>query len=186
MAERDRGGGEGRRTRGFLHAAGLLAQGIGKAAARRGLPEVRLLTGWAEIAGPDLAAACRPERISHSGSGFGGTLVLSVRAGRGPEVEMMLPSLRESINAALGYRAVARIRLTQAGPSGLAEAAPAFDLTGAPAAPPEAPPPDPAARAALAAKLAPLAEDGLRDALATLALNLDRRTRAPRPKGSRS
>lgn len=185
MAERDRGGGEGRRTRGFLHAAGLLAQGIGKAAARRGLPEVRLLTGWAEIAGPDLAAACRPERISHSGSGFGGTLVLTVRAGRGPEVEMMLPSLRDRINTALGYRAVARIRLVQAGPGGLAETAPAFDRTGAPEGTPAAPPPDPARQAALEARLAPLAEEGLRDALAALALNIDRRTRALRPKGSR-
>jgi hypothetical protein len=160
-------GGKPRRARrGFLHAGGMLEGSLGQAAARRGLGEARLLSGWAEIAGPEAAAICAPQKISRAGRQVGGTLVLSVVPGRGPEVEMLAPRIVERVNACLGWRAVSRLKLSQVMPSGLAEGGAGFDFSGAPG--PAGP--DPAARTRIAETVAPVADAALRASLERLGL----------------
>jgi hypothetical protein len=79
-----------------------------------------LLTDWAAIAGPDVAAYTAPERLKwprgtgRDGEAGGATLVLRVAGARALEVEQMRPRLIERINATFGYRAVSEIRVIQA------------------------------------------------------------------------
>ena len=109
-----------RRMRGFEAAAVLAAKPIRAASESRGFAVARLLTNWAEVAGPEFAALTRPVRIAH-GRGFGATLTLLVEGAHAPLIEMQLPQLRERVNACYGFNAVARITLTQTAATGFAE-----------------------------------------------------------------
>lgn len=115
-----------RRMRGFEAAGGLLRENIRKAGESRGFAVARLLTHWTEIAGPDLAAMCRPVKVGYAQGGLGATLTVAASGAAAPLVQMQLDRLRDKVNAIYGYAAIARIRLTQsAGPGlagGLAEA----------------------------------------------------------------
>lgn len=178
MARQDGpGNGEGKRAqgqrarRGFSHAGLFLKGQIGRATAKRGLTETRLVTEWAEIVGPEAGAATVPVRISHAGRQLGGTLLLRAAPGRGPEVEMMAPQIVERVNACFGYRAVGRLRLTQEMAPGFAEAARGFDLSGAPAGP------SGEDRERIAGKVATVAPPDLRAALERLGLAIAARGR---------
>jgi hypothetical protein len=122
-----------RRANGFHRAAAVAAPLVRAAGAGRGFAEHRLLSVWPEIVGPELAAMCRPAEVSYRGrtQGLGATLVLAVEGAVAPDVEHMIPLLIERVNQVYGYRAVARVRLSQT----------AAPLTPPPAAhPPESPP----------------------------------------------
>jgi hypothetical protein len=160
-----------RRARGFRRAGSVVAPHLAAAARRRGFVEARLVTDWAEIAGPDIAAATRPVKMTRprgpGGLSGGGTLTVQADRAHGPEVQMMLPTLRARVNAALGWPAVAHIRVTQAW--GFAEAQAAYT--------PPPPPPDPARLAPLVAEVSSIGDEGLRAALETLARNVVSRRR---------
>jgi hypothetical protein len=115
----------------FEPAGGLVAAQIRKAGEARGFAVSRLLTHWPEVAGPELARMCRPQRVSYAKRGFGATLVLEAPGAAAPLVSMRLDGLRERINAVYGYAAIARIQLVQVtglmALSGMAEAATPFD-----------------------------------------------------------
>ena len=161
-----------RRQRGF-EAAGHLAQGaITEGARKRGAMLVRLITHWGEIAGEDLGAITRPLRSSFGRDGLGATLTLAAAPAMAPVIQMRLPDLVRRINAALGYAAVARIKLLQSDAGAFAERPAVFDH-----APTRTPPPPPPA------EVAQVTDPGLRAALETLARNVQTRTRnngAPR------
>jgi len=116
-----------RRMRGFERADSLLAQRIRDAGEGRGFAVARLLTHWAEVAGPEVAAHARPVRITYGREGLGATLVLLVRGAMAPQIEAGLPALKARVNAAYGYAAVARIRLTQTAAEGFAEGQAQFE-----------------------------------------------------------
>lgn len=156
-----------RRHRGFHHAGNLVAPRLAAAAKRLGFTEARLLTHWAEIAGPEIASATRPVKMTRpraagSPSG-GGTLTIQADGARAPEVQMMLPALKARVNAALGWPAVAHIRVTQSR-AGFAE--PPQPIRPAP------PPLDPARLQPLLADASSIGDEGLRGALETLARNV--------------
>jgi len=109
-----------RRMRGFEPAAQLVAARVKNVGESRGFAVARLLTHWAEVVGPEIAAHSRPVRISH-GKGFGATLTLLVAGARAPLVQMQLEQIRDKVNACYGFNAVARIVLTQTAPTGFAE-----------------------------------------------------------------
>lgn len=157
-----------RRSRGFQAAATLLADRVQKAAEGRGFAVTRLLTNWAEIAGPQLAPVTRPVRISHARNGLGSTLTLLTTGPMAPMVEMQLPRLRDRVNACYGYNAVSRITLTQTAATGFAEGQAEFT----PAKKPRPQAPDPAIQAEAAKVAAPVADDALRAALEALAQNI--------------
>ncbi len=88
-----------------------------------GFPAAAILTDWAAIAGPELAAFTAPERLKWpraaasaegDASTTGATLILRVGGARALEVEHLRSQLIERINASFGYRAVSEIRVVQA------------------------------------------------------------------------
>ncbi len=162
-------------TRGFARAATLLQSRIRRAGEARGFAVSRLLTRWEEIAGADMAAVARPVKVSYAQGGFGATLTLLTTGAHAPVLEMQKERLRARVNAAYGYNAIARLRITQTAPEGFAEAQAGYT---APAR--RAPAPDPRTEREAQSLAAPVADEGLREALETLARNVLARERAGR------
>ena len=167
-----------RRQRGFEPAGSLLRAPIRKAGETRGFVESRLLTHWGDIAGADIAALCRPLRVSYAQGGIGATLTVLATGAAAPLVQMQADTLRNRVNACYGYAAISRIRITQTAASaphpGLAPTGLATDA--APAAPSNIAPPSPQAlthaRAVVGHLTEGVADDGLRGALERLAQNV--------------
>jgi hypothetical protein len=166
-----------RRMRGFEPAAGLLRERIRKAGESRGFAASRVLTHWAEIAGRDIAALCRPVKVSYAQGGFGATLTVLASGAAAPLVQMQLPKLKERVNAAYGYAAITRIQVTQTAAQGFAEPAARFE--GANIRPPS-PEKLARARAVVGGLTRDVADDGLRDALDRLATHVLTRPAAGR------
>ncbi len=135
-------GGIPRRRRGFEAASAVVLDNLRQPFEQRGFAEARLLTRWPEIMGAELSALARPLEIRFD-RGLGGTLVVLATGSQAPIVEMRKGEMLDRVNACYGYRAVARIRITQTAAQGFAEAQTAF-------AAPKAPEPQPD-RVALAA-----------------------------------
>ncbi|MBJ6372899.1 DUF721 domain-containing protein [Sedimentitalea arenosa] len=155
-------------TRGFKRTATVLNDQIRRAGESRGFAVSRLLTHWAEIAGPEIATIARPVNVTYGRGGMGATLTVLTTGAQAPVLEMQKEKLREKVNAVYGYNAISRVRITQTAPTGFAEGQAMF-------APPEpvAPPPlDPQklARAAEAAR--PIQNEDLRAALERLGRNV--------------
>ena len=161
-------GKSGRRARGFLRAGGLIEAQVRVCAGKRGFVQARLRALWPEIAGPEFAAICAPLRLARARGPAGGLLTLAVDGPHAPQLQMLLPLLRERINAALGPGTVGRIQLTQA-VHGFAEPARPFVD--------EAPAPPPVDLGAMAGTLSTIGDDSLRGALETLARNVLSRSR---------
>lgn len=157
-----------RRKRGFEAASHLMASHIRQAGEARGFAVARLLTHWAEIAGADIAAQCRPVRIGYGKGGLGATLTLLTTGAAAPMLQMQLPRLREKVNACYGYNAIARIVLTQTAPTGFSEGQAEF--TPAPKRTPKAPAPEIAQVAMITTS--GVQDTDLRTALERLACNV--------------
>lgn len=153
-------------TKGFAQTGRLLQGQIRRASEQRGFAQSKVLTHWAEIAGPDIAAISRPVEITFNRGGMGATLTLLTTGAQAPMLEMQKEHLRDKVNATYGYSAVSRIRITQTAATGFAEGQVQFDQKPAPEAPEL--PRDPQATATVA----PVADDGLRAALERLGTNI--------------
>lgn len=161
-----------RRSYGFRRTDALLQGRIRDASASRGFAQSRLLTHWAEIAGPQVAKISRPVEVSYGRGGLGATLVLLTTGAHAPMLQMEVPKLRERVNAVYGYNAISRIRITQTAPTGFSEGQIAFQHSSGAEHPLE---PAPELREKAAEKVsqaAPIANDGLRAALERLAANI--------------
>jgi hypothetical protein len=93
----------------------------GKTLSRGGAAMAGLLSQWPAIAGPALAGYTIPAKMSKAApspalSGINGpsVLLLKVDPAKALEVQYAVPQLIERINQALGYQAVAGLRLLQA------------------------------------------------------------------------
>ena len=161
-------------TKGFKRADALLTGQIRKASESRGFAQSRLLTHWAEIAGQDAAAIARPVEVSYGRGGMGATLTLLTTGAHAPIIEMQKEQLRAKVNAVYGYNAIARIRITQTAAQGFAEGQVAFEHRSAPAPVAEA---DPAIQRRAKEFAQPVADTGLRDALARLGQNVLNKTK---------
>ncbi len=118
-----------RGKRGFRQAGSALRRDLADRAGARGFAEPEALIRWPEIVGADLAAACRPVSVGYGrGPGLGATLLVEADGARATEIEHRAPQIVDRINAYYGYRAIARIRITQSGgaPEGFAEARAGF------------------------------------------------------------
>jgi hypothetical protein len=154
-------------TRGFSRAVTLMQTRIRNASEGRGFAESRLLTHWAEIVGDAVASSANPVNISYSRGGMGATLTLLTTGSMAPILEMQKVQILEKVNACYGYRAVARIRITQTAPTGFADGRVAF--TPAPKAKPK---PDTATLEKARDVACGIANDDLRTALEALAANV--------------
>ena len=167
-----------RRQRGFERTGQLLQPRLKEAGEKRGFALTRLLTRWAEIVGPALAAHVRPVKVGYAGRDLGATLTVLTTGARAPEVEMQKERIRDKVNAVYGYAAIARVRVTQVAAQGFAEGAPDFHH----AAPIPEPGPNVAElsddkRAAIRDIAAGVESEALRAALEALAANVMTRPR---------
>nr|WP_247743853.1 DUF721 domain-containing protein [Shimia sp. R9_3] len=155
-------------TKGFKRTSSLLRDRIRKASESKGFAETRVLTHWAEIVGQDIARICRPVDVKYGRKGFGATLTVLTTGANAPMLEMQKETLRNRVNAAYGYNAIAHLRITQTAPTGFAEGQVQFS------APPkkEAAKPDPATQQEAAQVAAPVQNNELRQALEQLAGNV--------------
>jgi hypothetical protein len=134
---------------------GLKAQGFASA---------ELITRWAEIAGPEIAAHSEPMKINWPRTVGDeppepGTLVLRVEGPAALEIQHLSAVILERVNRFFGWQALGRIALRQA-PLHRRE----------PPTPP--PPPDPEAAARIAAAMPAVGDDDLRQALARLGASI--------------
>jgi hypothetical protein len=148
---------------------------IAPALARFGFGEVDIVSGWADIAGPRVAAFAEPVEIKWPRKGAaskmprrdgapaepGGarppaTLVVRVEGAFALELQHLAPLLIERINAHLGWRCIGKLALRQQ------------PLAGQPQRRVPAPPPAPAALAAARDLTSGIEDQGLRDALVRL------------------
>ena len=159
-------------TKGFKRTSSLLSDRIRQASETRGFAQSRLLTQWTEIAGKDIAAISEPVEVSYGRGGMGATLTLLTTGANAPMLEMQKEQLRAKVNAVYGYNAIARVRVTQTAATGFAEGKVAF----AHKEDAKADAPDPALRRQASETAAPVADDGLRDALARLGENILNKT----------
>ena len=156
-------------TKGFKRTNSLLSQQIRKTSETRGFAQSRLLTHWAEIAGEATAAISRPVEVSYGRKeGIGATLTLLTTGANAPMLEMQKEQLRARVNAVYGYNAIARVRITQTAATGFAEGRVAFDHK--PKG--EKPRPNHALQQKAAEAAKPVADEGLREALARLGENI--------------
>jgi hypothetical protein len=165
-----------RRQRGFEAASGLVKAPIRAVGEARGFVLARLLTHWPEIAGEEVAGLARPVRMTYGREGMGASLSLLVTSAHAPMLQMMLPRIKDRVNAAYGYAAVSRISLTQTTTIGFAENQAAF------AGAQKAPAPDPEIERAAAAAAAVIGDAGLRAALETMGKSILNRRQPDRGK----
>lgn len=153
-----------RRFKGFERTSTLVEKTIRDAGQSRGFSVARVLTNWAEIAGPHIAGIASPVKVTYGRGGLGATLTVLTTGAEAPMLEMQKERLREKVNACYGYAAIRRIRITQTAATGFAEGAPVFGH--AARAPRDDFPPAPPAEAR--ALTAPVSDPGLRAALERL------------------
>lgn len=155
-------------TRGFKRTASVLSDQIRRAGESRGFAVSRLLTHWAEIAGPQIAGIARPVNISYGRGGLGATLTVLTTGPQAPMLEMQKETLRAKVNAVYGYNAIARVRITQTAPEGFHEGQALFEHPQES----EIQPPDPETVRAAAKTASPIQSDDLRTALERLGRNV--------------
>lgn len=156
-------------TKGFKRTSSLLTGRIRVASEKRGFAQSRLLTHWAEIAGEDTAAIARPVEVSYGRAGMGATLTLLTTGANAPMLEMQKEQLRARVNGVYGYNAIARVRITQTAATGFSEGQVDFAHRKPDTASKAS---DPAVRRQAAETASPVADEGLRDALARLGENI--------------
>lgn len=156
-------------TKGFKRTATLLGDRIRKASESRGFAISRVLTHWEEIAGPNLAGLCRPVEVSYGRGGLGATLTVLTTGAQAPMLEMQKELLRNRVNGAYGYNAIARIRITQTARTGFADGQATFLH-----APQDTPPtrPDPASTRKAQVAASNITDPTLRQALEKLGQNV--------------
>ena len=126
--------------------------------ARQGFASVELVTHWADIVGPEIAAHCEPMKMRwprgvDREAPEPATLMLRVEGPAAIEIQHLSPIIIERVNRFFGWRAVGRLSLRQA---------PLIRRKA-----------DPAATARLAATLE-IADEDLRNALARLGTAIKR------------
>ena len=102
----------------FKRTSELLRRTINEASEGRGFSETRLLTHWSTFVGIGLAEKTYPVKISFASGGLGATLTILTTGPHALELEMLKHQIKEKVNAAYGYNAVARIKITQTAETG--------------------------------------------------------------------
>ena len=103
----------GRLAKGFTHAADLVKNRFRSEAERRGFAATQLLTSWREVVGEEFASMSEPIEIAFDARKGEVTLTVLSSGAYAEQVRMSTPILLERVNAAYGYKAVERIRVTQ-------------------------------------------------------------------------
>ena len=151
----------------------LTAGLLGPVLRARGITIHRIITEWPHIAG-DAAAWSEPQNIKFpQNQQDEGSLTITVRSGRGPEIQMLEEEIIRRCNQVFGYRAIARIVISQTAGTPLSVQTPTLQ----PAARPTIPDADTAkAYDEAREKIAPQTSPELRQAIDTLGKSLSGKT----------
>ena len=84
----------------------------GPAMKKRGFAEHRIITQWAEIAGPAIAAASVPLKITR-GRREGRVLLIRATSAAALEIQHQIPVILDRINTFFGFGAISEIKLLQ-------------------------------------------------------------------------
>jgi hypothetical protein len=144
--------------------ATLINSCLGEAFARQGFASADIVTHWPEIVGPEVSAHAEPIKLQWprgEDEDEPATLVLRVEGPVALEIQQLSAVILERVNRFFGWRAVGRVVLRQAP---LARRTPPRRPAG----------PSAEAVAKAAASLPPIADEGLRDALARLGAAIKR------------
>ncbi len=152
---------------GFSLASSLMQTQIRTASESRGFAVSRLLTHWSEIVGEATASVALPVSVTYGRDGLGATLTVLTTGAQAPMVEMQKDQIRDKVNACYGYRAIAKVRITQTAPTGFSEGR--IDWGHAPKQPLA---PDPVVQAQARTIAQGVESDDLRLALQALAANV--------------
>ena len=118
--------GPGKHTSSAKAVGSFVPQLTRKAFEKYGFSTATLLTDWAVIVGPELAAVCRPERLKwprqvdayaaevDEAGRPGATLVLRADGAAALTIRYQSRQILDRINAYFGYGAVSELRLVQA------------------------------------------------------------------------
>lgn len=132
---------------------------------RQGFASAEIVTRWAEIAGPEIAAHSEPLKIqwprTDHDEGQSATLILRVEGPAAIEIQHLSGVILERVNRFFGWPAVGRLALRQA-PLTRRDEKPVSRT------------PDAAVTAAVAAELPATLDDDLRQALARLGAAIKR------------
>jgi hypothetical protein len=107
------------RPRGPRPLADIAAGQISQALQQAGFASTEVVTRWDEIVGDDLARRSAPVKIAWprrpqgAGEPEPGTLHVRVEAPFALEMQHLVPVVVERVNAFMGWRCVAAVRLTQ-------------------------------------------------------------------------
>lgn len=99
--------------RAFHRPSKAIQSRIKSIAATKGFAEPDVLLRWPEAVGPALSGICQPVKVTYGGA-MGATLIVRTDGAHAPEVEHRAPQIVERINSFYGYRAISRLRITQA------------------------------------------------------------------------
>lgn len=154
-----------RQSRGFLAAGNLIGPQVRTNSAKRAFATEKLKVMWPEIVGADLAAICLPAQLTLTRGPAGGLLRLAVIGAMAPQIQMMVPTIRDRVNTAMGQGTVGRVQLVHATPEDLAQMPPA--ATSGPSGPP-----DVAIPQDFDERLSSISDGDLRGALETLTRNV--------------
>jgi len=154
-------------TYGFSRAASLMQTRIKSASESRGFAVTRLLTHWSEIVGEATAGVATPVNVSYGKGGLGATLTLLTTGAQAPMLEMQKEQIREKVNTCYGYKAIARVQITQTAPVGFHDGRASFEQK---TATPKMP--DPLAVETSVDLAKDVQSDALRAALAALGANV--------------
>ncbi len=92
----------------------------------QGLAGTRIITDWAKIVGPAMAARCIPQKLSFpQQKTVGGTLTIAVESGFATELQHLQPMILDRLATYFGYKAVSRIVISHTLPKPAAEPKPA-------------------------------------------------------------
>ena len=91
----------------FKRTSELLKRRINEASEGRGFSETRLLTHWSTFVGIGLSEKTYPVKISFASGGLGATLTILTTGPHALELEMLKHQIKDKVNAAYGYNAVA-------------------------------------------------------------------------------
>ena len=144
--------------------ADLTAKAMDPVLAKQGFGAADIVLNWEDIVGERLARVCEPVKLqwparapkAEPGNMEPASLIVRVESGFAVELQHVGATIIDRVNTHLGWRCVGKLLLRQ-GPLGT-QKKPAR----------RKPVDDPQARAAVAAELAPIADEGLRDALTRL------------------
>jgi hypothetical protein len=144
----------------------LLGSSLGDTLRSQGFASTEIISRWADIAGPEIAAHSEPMKINWPRRGNEetaepGTLVLRVEGPAALEIQHLSAVILERVNRFFGWQAIGRIALRQA----------PLRRRDKPAPPP---PPDPAVAERIAQTL-PVDDENLRQALARLGAAIKRK-----------